>query len=197
VAQRAVVHRNHARSCRLRTSLWYGSSQTGVCQQVAAAQALGLTLRICANISLPLQPGRSQSSKSCSVPQTHSVPLTPELPPRNLPRLSLTWRLLIPAMGAVTRFQSVSASKFLLQPPVILMFSLSLQSGPASISKMRALASSASRPATTQPLVPPPLTDVSYDLYSTGHTLSPDNVIVLSLYHSSVLRRKYVPEWIG
>jgi len=115
------------------------------------------------------------------------VPLTPELPPKNLPRLSFTWRLSTPAIGGVTRFQSVSASRFLDQPPIILMFSLSLESGPASTSRMLVLAFSASRAAMTQPLVPPPLSVVSDSSCNAVYTSRPDNVVVAPLYHGCQL----------
>lgn len=41
----------------------------------------------------------------------HRVPLHPEQPPRNLPRLSFTCLLLTAALGSLTTFQSVSLSK--------------------------------------------------------------------------------------
>lgn len=63
--------------------------------------------------SSPLQPSSSQSSKSCLLPRMQSVPLQPLHPPRNLPLLSLTWRLSTPFMGGVMMFQSVSESKLL------------------------------------------------------------------------------------
>lgn len=112
----------------------------------------------------------------------HKVPLTPELPPRNFPRLSLTCLPLTPFIDGVTRFQSVSASKFLLQPPVILMFSLSLQSGPASISRILALVSSASLAAITHPLVPPPLNLFNrHQLHRAHHV--PYYIVVFALRH--------------
>lgn len=41
----------------------------------------------------------------------HRVPLTPELPPKNFPRLTFTDRLLAPGLGSVVIFQSASVSK--------------------------------------------------------------------------------------
>lgn len=48
-----------------------------------------------------------------TIPLTIRVPLQPEEPPRNLPRLSFTARLLTPGPGIETTFQSVSLSKLL------------------------------------------------------------------------------------
>ena len=62
--------------------------------------------------SSPLHPGTSQSSKSCFDPRMHRVPLQPDEPPRNLPLLSFTWRLLMPEPSVEMTFQSVSLSKF-------------------------------------------------------------------------------------
>lgn len=104
--------------------------------------------------------------------------MQPEEPPRNFPRLNLTCRLLIPLPGTVTMFQSVSLSKFpdhlpgrlavlvnnrrsailgrsVPYPPTMDTFSRSLLSGPASRTSTFTLGSSANRPATTLPVVPP------------------------------------------
>lgn len=99
------------------------------------------------------------------------VPLHPEQPPRNLPRLSLTWRSLTDEPLVETMFQSVSLSKFLDQlnqsaglwlvghqttyPPTMWTLSRFSLCGPASIRSTLFFGSSASRAATTQPEVPP------------------------------------------
>lgn len=59
-------------------------------------------------------------------------------------------------------------------PPTMWTFSRSLLWGPASTSKIRALGSSASRPATTQPDVPPPQTMKSY---SSGFVKRPGDIV--------------------
>ena len=127
-----------------------------------------------------------------------SVPLTPELPPKNFPRLTFTCLPFAPGLGSVTMFQSASVSKFWdlninerwkftsslrhgsYHPPTITVFSKSELCWPASITRTDTFVSSARRAATTLPDVPPlpMLIRLCPVRYSGVSSLPADDVVV-------------------